>query len=89
MIKGGNNNLCNITLSAIAGTGTGLPAGATAVFGHESFGNDHGKREYNAGRYDDRFNSNRDIHVPDIGYEFWSWLSGPWSYCEQFAYAYC
>ncbi len=30
---GGNNNLCNITLSAIAGTGTGLPAGATAVFG--------------------------------------------------------
>src|SRR6185369_5726181 len=33
VLKGGNNNLCNITLSAIAGPGTGLPAGATAVFG--------------------------------------------------------
>ena len=33
VIKGGNNDLCNINLSAIAGGGTGLPAGATAVFG--------------------------------------------------------
>jgi hypothetical protein len=31
--KGGNSNSCNITLSPVVGGGTGLPAGATAVFG--------------------------------------------------------
>jgi uncharacterized ubiquitin-like protein YukD len=31
--KGGNNDPCTITLSSVAGGGTGLPAGATAVFG--------------------------------------------------------
>ena len=33
VVKGGNSAACNITLSVIAGTGTGLPVGATPVFG--------------------------------------------------------
>ncbi len=33
VVVGGNNNPCTITLSAIQGIGTGLPAGAVPVFG--------------------------------------------------------